>query len=486
MVDADEAGVGVRLGRVGRIDGIEIDLPPAGALGVVDEIDQAAADAAHGGHFDLAGGDGLAERRGEEAAGAALGRLGIGHLEAPGAHAGAVGDVEGMGETLALGIDDEGDGALGPDLDLLGAVTAGAAEAEARDEAAELGRGGFVEGELDEFDALDGAARRQGQRSALGVRRDVGEADAVGEGEEGALAVDGDGAGGAGAELVVEDLEGEDAVVAGGADGIEEVGDGEVALSGHGAEVAAPGEQVEGELGGVGELDEEEAVGGDGADRGGVDAAGEGVEAVEDEADGGMVGAADDLPGVAVIVDEAAPGESFVADAQAAAGGARAEGGEIVGGAVDAAEGVGGDVGADEEEVGAELLHEVELALGAVEGAPAQGLGQAFEIAEGLEQGDLEAFLAHQPAGLAGRQIEGEEVVLEDLHPVEPRPGDRRQLLRKVPAQRHRRNRRLHPRIPSFGEVRPGRTADPVIPVRRRPSSCGNGAASVPRRGRCR
>ena len=88
----------------------------------------------------------------------------------------------------------------------------------------------------------------------------------------------------------------------------------------------------------VGELDDEDAVAGDGADAGEVDLPREGVEAVEDQADIGVVGAAHDLPGVAVVVDVAAPGERLVADAEVAGLGALAELAEVGGGAVDAAE----------------------------------------------------------------------------------------------------------------------------------------------------
>ena len=62
------------------------------------------------------------------------------------------------------------------------------------------------------------------------------------------------------------------------------------------------------------------------------------VEAVEDEAHGGMVGPADDLPRVAVVVDEAPPGERLVADAQAPRRGPFAELAEIIRGAIDAAQ----------------------------------------------------------------------------------------------------------------------------------------------------
>ena len=66
-----------------------------------------------------------------------------------------------------------------------------------------------------------------------------------------------------------------------------------------------------------------------------------------------MIGAPHDLPGVAVVVDVAAPGQRLVADAQAALGGALAELAEIIGGAVDAAERGRRDVAADQQQIGA-------------------------------------------------------------------------------------------------------------------------------------
>jgi hypothetical protein len=82
----------------------------------------------------------------------------------------------------------------------------------------------------------------------------------------------------------------------------------EVAFPGHVAEVPAPLQQIHLDGGRVRELDEEDPVGRNGADRVRVELASQGVETVEDQADGRVVGAADDLPGVAVVVDVAAPG----------------------------------------------------------------------------------------------------------------------------------------------------------------------------------
>ena len=168
----------------------------------------------------------------------------------------------------------------------------------------------------------------------------------------------------------------------------------------------------------------------------------------------GMVGAAHDLPGVAMVVDVAAPGERLVADAQAALRRPLAEFAEIGGRAVDAAERQRRDVGADKHQIGAELLHQVELALGAVEGARALRLRHALEIAERLEQRDLQPMVAHHPADLGGRAVEGQEVVLEDLDAVEAGRGDRRELLAQIAADRDRGDRGLQVLAPDTAAIR--------------------------------
>src|ERR1700750_199950 len=98
-----------------------------------------------------------------------------------------------------------------------------------------------------------------------------------------------------------------------------------------------------------------------------------------------MIGAPHDFPGVAVVVDIAPPGQRLEADTQAPPGGALSELAQIVGGAVDAAKRVRRNVAADEQEIGAELFHQLELLL-----RPAERLGtlrfrQSFEIAERLQ-----------------------------------------------------------------------------------------------------
>jgi len=220
------------------------------------------------------------------------------------------------------------------------------------------------------------------------------------------------------------------------------------------AEVAAPVQQVHVDARRVSQLHEEDAVAGDRADRIRIEVARQGVEGIEDQADVRAVGATHDLPGVAVVVDVAAPGERLVADAEAAGGGTLAEFGEVGGGAVDAAERQRRDVGADQHEVGTQLAHQVELALGALEGAGALRLRHTLEVTERLEQHDLQPVVAHQLARLARRAVEGQEVVLEDLDAVEAGGGNGGQLLLEIAGDRDGCDGGLH-RHATFVEFPP-------------------------------
>src|SRR5690606_1605231 len=114
-------------------------------------------------------------------------------------------------------------------------------------------------------------------------------------------------------------------------------------------------------------LDNEKLVLRNGADRIHVDLARQRMKTVEDKADIGVVGAAHDLPCIAVVADMATPGECFITDAQIAPRRSFAKLAKIICSAVDAADSGWRHVRTDQNEIGAELLHQVELALRAVE-----------------------------------------------------------------------------------------------------------------------
>lgn len=97
-------------------------------------------------------------------------------------------------------------------------------------------------------------------------------------------------------------------------------------------------------------------------------------------------------PGVAVVVDVAAPGQRLMTHPDASLCGKVAQGVEIIG------------------------------------GAGVKGLRQAFEIAEGLKQGDLRHMIARHGTNLSQGVVRGDESLLKDFDPVKARARHGRQL----------------------------------------------------------
>ncbi len=222
----------------------------------------------------------------------------------------------------------------------------------------------------------------------------------------------------------------------------------------------APGEDVEFELRRVGQLHQEDLVGRDRADRTGRKLRRQRVKAVEDDADRLVIGAPHDLPGVAMVADVASPGERLIADAQAAPRSELAQFAKISGGAIDATERNRRHAAADQEQVGLQLLHQVELALGSGETARPLRLGHALEIAKRLERADRKPEIAAALPDLAGTGAKRQQVVLEDLDRVEPGSGNGAELLVKRAAERDGGNRTLVHAACSM--IWPGETRVPV------------------------
>ena len=202
MVDGGEAEVG--RGRVGRV-GEEVDLlEGGGAELLVDEVEQAAADAAHGRQLELALADRAAEMLAQEGVGAVDRGRGVVDAQRDGGDGEAVQELERVGEALVLEVEDDADVALAVQLDVLGAVAVGAAKAQGLEHGAERGGAAGLVDELQELDALhlgDGAGARA-------------EAQLLVEPAERAHAVDRGLARRAGAEIVAEDLVADPALVA--------------------------------------------------------------------------------------------------------------------------------------------------------------------------------------------------------------------------------------------------------------------------------
>ena len=117
---------------------------------------------------------------------------------------------------------------------------------------------------------------------------------------------------------------------------------------------------------------------------------------------------------------------------------------EVGGRPVDPAKACGMNRRTDQDQIGAKLLHKVELALGPVERLAAQGLRQAFKVAEGLKQRDLQPVVSDHPPHVARRSVVGQKILFEDFDPIETGACDRFQLLVKRARDRNGGDRRLH------------------------------------------
>src|SRR6516164_105588 len=99
----------------------------------------------------------------------------------------------------------------------------------------------------------------------------------------------------------------------------------------------------------------------------------------------GWIGAANDFPGIAVVVDMAPPGQRLESNFQAALGGAFAKFAEIGRRAIDAAARFRRDIATHEQRGATKLLHQIELSFRTIKGAPPLRIGRAFKVAKRLE-----------------------------------------------------------------------------------------------------
>ena len=176
----------------------------------------------------------------------------------------------------------------------------------------------------------------------------------------------------------------------------------------------------------------------------GVAAAGEDVERVEAGAEVGVVAGLDDPPGVVVVAHMAPPGERLVGDPDVVRSGTLGERVQLRGGESIVIERVRRDVGAHEQHVRAELLHDRELALRAAQVRLEALLGHRLEVTQGLIQRDLQPELLGSPADLRGSLWSGDEVGLEELDGVEARGRGRVELVLERAAQADRGDRPAH------------------------------------------
>ena len=194
-----------------------------------------------------------------------------------------------------------------------------------------------------------------------------------------------------------------------------------------------------------------------------------------------VVGDAHDLPRAAVIPDVGRPGQCLERDAHPAL--VRQLGGlvQLLGGQPVVVDGVGLATRADEDQIGAQLGHDVELALEAAHRLCVLRLGHAFQIAERLQHLDLETELfAALPDPAWGPQA-AEQVLVEDLDAVEPGVCHRGELLVQGARQGDRGDRSTHSWTVATGTPRGHALADQwQEPASQRVSLDGVGRSCVP------
>ena len=242
-------------------------------------------------------------------------------------------------------------------------------------------------------------------------------------------------------EHVVEDLQRQRPGIAGGQHVAEERRQVERALPGKQPVVPAPLQDVHVQVRGIGQLQEEQLLAGDLLGPGGVGSAGQDVETVHAEAKGGVTGGPHDVPGSLIGVHEAAPRQCLVGDPHPPALGQGGELVQLVGDPVVVIDGVRRDGRAHQDEIGAQLLHHVELAFRPAQVRPQRRRPDGVEVPERLVQVDGQAKVgAPIPDGGRG-QRRHDQVRLEDLDTVEPgrRRGD--QLVLQGARDAHRGQR---------------------------------------------
>ena len=255
-----------------------------------------------------------------------------------------------------------------------------------------------------------------------------------------------------GAETVVEDFQRQRPGVAALDDRREETRQIEFALAREAAEMPAPLQHVHGQDRRVGHLHEEDLVAGNFGDGARIALERQRVKAVEQHAEAWVIGLTDDVPHLLIGVHMPAPGQRFVTDSQTARAGAFGQQAQVVDEDLFITDGIGGRVAAHQHQVGAQFLHQVELALGPFQIARQAVTAAAFEIPERLKQRDRDPEIGAHLFNFPWATVVVEKVVLENLHPVKTGGGNGFEFFRQGTAQGHGGNGTLHISTPGGGD----------------------------------
>lgn len=201
---------------------------------------------------------------------------------------------------------------------------------------------------------------------------------------------------------------------------------------------------------GVGELNEEDLLAGDRGEACRVRTTGQNMEAVETDSESGVVRCLDDAPGMVVCVDVAPPRKCLVGDADPVLVRQLGQFAQLHCGQGVVVAGVCGDVGASQRGVDAESTHDTELVLRPAHASGECVGGESFDVTHRLVEEEFEAQVRHPFPDLFGAERTAQQVVLEDLHTVEPGTGHGVELLRQRSTDRDGGDGRAH-RDPSSG-----------------------------------
>ena len=343
-----------------------------------------------------------------------------------------------MRETALLTVDHEIDRALPPTIDLLGAMPPDFSESESSQHGFEPLRFVIRGCEFDEFDAPD-----RGWRGKRGTLTDE-PFSLIANRHQRPQPILRDERSRTRAEAIVEDLERERAIIADLEQFADELRHGQVALPRHAAEMPAPEQQVHRQARRIGKLDEGYLGRVDLRQAGIGDVARQRMETVEQDTDRRMIDGLDDVPDPTMVEDVTSPCERLVPDQHAARRGALAQFTKIVHDTFVIAERDRRTVRADQDAIGLEFGHHVELAFGPIECALAQFSGHSLEITERLIECADQPEVGKLPGNLAGRGGASQQVGFENFDRVIACGGDLGQLLLKRAADGNGGDGRTH------------------------------------------
>lgn len=157
-----------------------------------------------------------------------------------------------------------------------------------------------------------------------------------------------------------------------------------------------------------------------------------------------MVNLAHQLPDLLPGVDVPAPGQGFIANAQATAPGVFGQQAEVIAQDRMFTRGVGRSIAAHQHQVGAQFLHQVEFAFGPFQVARQAVAATSFKITKRLEQRDGNAQIGTHLPHFTRAAVVIQQVVLEDFHPIEPGRSNGFELFRQGAAQGNSGDGTLH------------------------------------------